>query len=48
MKIQTNLRAGRLAANHNVSVARGLAVRTSTKAGRLAANHSRVLLGRTS
>jgi hypothetical protein len=39
MKLRTNVKAGRLAANHN----QGLRVRSSMKAGRLAANHSQLL-----
>ena len=36
MKIQTNVRAGKLAANHN----QGLRVRTSVRAGRISSNHN--------
>lgn len=39
MKVQTKVKAGRLAANHNTTV-RSLKVRTNVKAGKLAANHN--------
>jgi hypothetical protein len=39
MKLRTNVKAGRLGANHN----QGLRVRTSVRAGRLGANHNQVL-----
>ena len=52
MKLKTNIKAGRLAANHNEKVARptakagGLKVRTKIKAGKLAANHNERLASR--
>jgi len=48
MTIRTNVKAGRLAANHNQTVvreaAKGLKVRTNVKAGKLAANHNQTLV----
>jgi hypothetical protein len=35
MKIKTNVKARKLAANHNQTVARGLKVKTNVKAGGL-------------
>ena len=40
MRTKTKVRAGRLAANHNETVARGLRVTTKVKAGKLSANHN--------
>ena len=46
MKLKTNIKAGKLASNHNEKVVRptakrgGLKMRTKIKAGRLAANHN--------
>jgi len=42
MKQRTNVKAGRLSANHNSSL-RGLKVATAIQAGRLAGNHNQVL-----
>jgi hypothetical protein len=39
VKLRTNVKAGKLAANHN----QGLRVRTTVRAGKLAANHNQVL-----
>jgi hypothetical protein len=39
MKVKTNVKAGRLVANHNATV-RALRVQSKVKAGKLAANHS--------
>ncbi len=46
MKTKTNLKAGRIAANHNQTLLRaaGVKVKTSMKAGRIAANHNQSLL----
>lgn len=38
LAVRTNLKAGKLAANHNQT--KGLVVRTSLKAGKLSANHN--------
>jgi len=43
MKIKTNVKAGRIAANHNQSVARGLKVKTNVKAGGLTAQHNQTM-----
>jgi hypothetical protein len=43
MTIRTNLKAGKLAANHNEA----LQIRSALKAGRLVANHSQALQVRT-
>jgi hypothetical protein len=40
MKIKTNVKAGRLATNHNQTVVRGLKVKTNVKAGGIALNHN--------
>jgi hypothetical protein len=49
MKVKTNIKAGRLAANHNETLtqdsAQGLKVKTSLKAGRLASNHNETMVG---
>lgn len=39
MKIKTNVKVGRVTANHHQSVAQGLKVRSCVKAGRITANH---------
>jgi hypothetical protein len=46
MKVKTSVKGGRLAANHNETLARatGLKVRTNVKAGRLSANHNGTLV----
>ena len=46
MKTKTNLKAGRLAVNHNhtIVLAKGIRVKTGVKAGRLAVNHNQTLL----
>jgi hypothetical protein len=42
MKTKTNVRGGRLAANHSQTVT-GLKVRSQVKGGRLAANHNQTI-----
>lgn len=50
MKVKTNVKAGKLTANHNQTMlreaakAKGLRVKTNVKAGRLLGNHNQVLL----
>ena len=46
MKTKTNLKAGRLAVNHNQTIVRtkGIRVKTGVKAGRLCGNHNQTLL----
>jgi hypothetical protein len=43
MKIKTNVKAGKLAANHNQTAARGLKVKTNVKAGKIATNHNQTV-----
>jgi hypothetical protein len=45
MKTKTNVKAGKLSANHNHTIvrAKGIRVKTGVKAGRLAANHNQTL-----
>ena len=40
MKTKTKVKAGKLAANHNENVSRGLRTKTKVKAGKLGANHN--------
>jgi hypothetical protein len=42
MRIKTNLKAGKLSANHNQTVKR-LRVKSNVKAGRLSANHNQTV-----
>ena len=42
MKIRSNVKAGKLAANHNQSV-KGLRIRAGLKAGKLAVNHNQAI-----
>lgn len=47
MKIRSNVKAGKLSANHSASLSRmtrGLSVATAVKAGKLSANHSSSML----
>jgi hypothetical protein len=49
MKTKTQLKAGRISANHNdaqvrATKVRGLRVRTSVKAGRISANHNETIV----
>jgi uncharacterized protein (DUF302 family) len=43
MKVRTNVKAGKLATNHNQTMAKGLRVRTNIKAGKLATNHNQTV-----
>jgi hypothetical protein len=43
MKIKTNVKAGRLSANHNQTVARGLKVKTNVKAGDWTNQHNQTV-----
>jgi hypothetical protein len=40
MRAKTKVKAGKLAANHNENLARGLKTKTKVKAGMLASNHN--------
>ena len=40
MKVQTNVKGGRISSNHNQTPVRGLAVQTAVKGGRIALNHN--------
>jgi hypothetical protein len=42
MKVKSNVKAGKLAVNHNQAV-KGLRVRAGLKAGKLAANHNQAV-----
>ncbi|MEO6596480.1 MAG: hypothetical protein ABIP94_17145 [Planctomycetota bacterium] len=47
MNVRTDVKGGRVAANHNQTrPVRGLLVQTAVKGGRLAANHNHVLARR--
>jgi hypothetical protein len=43
MKVKSNIKAGKLAVNHNQAVACGLRVKSNVKAGKLAANHNQTI-----
>ena len=42
MRIKTNVKAGRLASNHNQTI-RSLKVKSGIKAGKLASNHNQTI-----
>ena len=43
MKIKTNVKAGRVSANHNQKVARGLKVKTNVKVGDMTQQHNQTV-----
>jgi CxxC motif-containing protein len=49
MKIKTNVKAGRIVVNHDLTISRGLKVKTNVKAGteikKITTNHNQTVLG---
>ena len=43
MKVKSNVKAGKLGANHNQTASRGLNVKSGVKAGKLGLNHNQTV-----